>query len=202
MADRGPEFAEQLVDPTTWVDEYGDYLLRYALSFVRDKQLAEDLVQETFLAALQSRSSFRGQSSEKTWLIGILKHKAIDHYRKTRRHSQFEDGEDADLQDGFVNSGKWVGFWQTGLEPRDWQFNPQRSAEQSAFRGILDGCLSQLSPRIAMAFQLREIDQRDTAEICLELNISESNLWVMLHRARLCLRRCIESHWLGRPGGR
>jgi len=196
MADRSPEFAEQLVDPATWVDEYGDYLLRYALSCVRDKQVAEDLVQETFLAALQARSSFNAQSSEKTWLVGILKHKAIDHYRKARRHSQFDDGEDAGLQDGFVNSGKWAGFWQTGLEPKDWKFDPGRSAEQSAFRGILEGCLSQLSPRIAMAFQLREIEERNTKEICSELNISESNLWVMLHRARLCLRRCIESNWL------
>src|SRR5438552_17591458 len=102
MAEMGPKFTEQLIDPSTWVDEYGDYLLRYALSFVRDKQIAEDLVQETFLAALQSRSAFGGNSSERTWLVGILKHKAIDHYRKARRQNQFEEGEDADLQDGFV----------------------------------------------------------------------------------------------------
>ncbi|MBZ5509027.1 MAG: sigma-70 family RNA polymerase sigma factor [Acidobacteriia bacterium] len=189
---------KHLVDPATWVDEYGDYLLRYALSFVRDKQIAEDLVQETFLAALQSRSSFIGQSSEKTWLVGILKHKAVDYYRKTRRHTQFDANEDSDAQDGFVKTGRWAGFWQTGFEPTNWQFDPGRSAEQNAFQGILNGCLSRLSPRLATVFELRELEQRNTKEICAELNISESNLWVMLHRARQCLRRCIELKWLNR----
>lgn len=196
--DRNPKSTEQLVDPATWVDEYGDYLFRYALSFVRDKQLAEDLVQETFLAALQSRSNFSGQSSEKTWLVGILKHKAIDHYRKTRKQSQLDEGEDGELKDGFITSGKWVGFWQTGLEPRDWKLDPARQAEASALRGILGACLAQLPPRMATVFQLREVDQKNTQEICEQLSITESNLWVMLHRARLCLRKCIELNWLNR----
>jgi RNA polymerase sigma-70 factor (ECF subfamily) len=202
MEDKKLQPSSQLSDPAIWVDEYGDYLLRYALSVVRDKQIAEDLVQETFLAALQCRASFVGHSSEKTWLVGILKHKAIDHYRKSRRHSQLEENEDADLQDGFVHAGKWAGFWKTGLEPRDWKFDPGKSAEQSAFRLTLEGCLSRLPPRLATVFELRELEQRDTKEICAELNISENNLWVMLHRARLCLRRCIELNWLNKSKDR
>ena len=198
MEQRASHLAKQLSDPATWVDEYGDYLLRYALSVVRDKQLAEDLVQETFLAALQFRGSFGGHSSEKTWLVGILKHKAIDHYRKTCRQRQFEENEDVDLQDGFVRSGRWAGFWKTGLEPKDWKFDPGLSAEQNAFRTIFDGCLSRLSPRLANVFELREIEQLNTKQICMKLNISESNLWVMLHRARQFLRRCIELNWLSR----
>jgi len=195
MAAKGPE---SVVDPAAWVDEYGDYLLRYALSFVRDKQIAEDLVQETFLAALQCRGSFSGQSSEKTWLVGILKHKAIDHYRVARRHTQMDEGADEEPKDGFVTSGKWAGFWQVGSGPKDWEFHPGIQAEQNAFRGVLENCLSNLAPRLARAFHLREIEQKDTKEICAELNISETNLWVMLHRARLCLRRCIELNWLNR----
>ena len=195
MEKAGSEVVKRLADPETWVDEFGDYLLRYALSFVRDKQVAEDLVQETFLAALQSRKSFIGQSSEKTWLVGILKHKAVDYYRKERRHIQLEGDEDG-AQESFVRTGRWAGFWKTGPDPKDWKFDPGKNAEHNAFQAILLRCLSRLSPRQARVFELREVEQRDTKEICLELNISESNLWVMLHRARLCLRKCIEVKWL------
>jgi len=196
MENPGFQVVKCLADPDVWVDEYGDYLLRYALSFVRNKQAAEDLVQETFLAALQSRNSFIGQSSEKTWLVGILKHKAVDYYRRERRHIQFEGDEDGGAQENFVRTGRWAGFWKAGPEPKDWKFDPGKSAEQNAFQEIFTECLSHLSPRLARVFELREVEQRDTKEICSELNISESNLWVMLHRARLCLRRCIEVNWL------
>jgi len=187
----------QPVNPVKWIDEYGNYLLCYALCYVRRQEVAEDLVQETFLAALQARSGFAGKSSEKTWLVGILKHKLIDHYRKSNRYSQLAGEIDADsLREGFVRSGTWVGFWKTGSEPKDWHLDPACNAEQSAFRAVLDSCLTQLTPRMAAAFELREIEQLSTKEICEVLAISERNLWVMLHRARQLLRRCIELKWL------
>jgi len=110
MADANTNITQTFADPAAWVDDYGDYLLQYALSYVRDKQIAEDIVQETFLAALQSQKTFAGQSSLKTWLGGILKHKAIDYYRKTRRNFQLEDENTCLLEDGFVRNGDLQDF--------------------------------------------------------------------------------------------
>jgi RNA polymerase sigma-70 factor (ECF subfamily) len=187
----------QFGDPATWVDKYGDYLFRYALCFVRDRDLAEDLVQETFLAALQSYGSFGQRSSEKAWLFGILKHKALDHYRKHERlsHLVMDETESPDV---FIRKGSRAGFWRSDRSPKDWSFDPENCVEQRALRAILDDCLDRLSPRLAMVFRLREIEQVKGKVICSELNITENNLWVMLHRARLCLRNCIEINWLNR----
>ena len=111
MADANTNITQTFADPAAWVDDYGDYLLQYALSYVRDKQIAEDIVQETFLAALQSQKTFAGQSSLKTWLGGILKHKAIDYYRKTRRNFQLEEDDNTCLlEDGFVRNGDLQDF--------------------------------------------------------------------------------------------
>jgi len=185
------------VNPVEWIEEYGNYLLRYALCYVRGQEVAEDLVQETFLAALQSQGSFAGKSTEKTWLVGILKHKLIDHYRKTSRYSQLEDNVEINsVKDGFVRTGRWTGFWNPGSEPQGWHLNPACTAERQAFREVLNSCLSQMTPRMAAAFQLREVEQLSTKEICELLGVSERNLWVMLHRARQLLRRCIELKWL------
>jgi RNA polymerase sigma-70 factor (ECF subfamily) len=185
------------IDPAVWVDEYGDYLFRYALSYVRDKQVAEDLVQETFVAALQFHDTFCGRSSEKTWLIGILKHKAIDYYRRNRMNNQLSDLEDvrAGISRGFLQGGKWANYWNTVLSPKDWRMDPSQSSEQNEFWTILEACLSKLPPRMARAFQLREVEQLGTKEICEILSISEANLWVMLHRSRLHLRQCFELMW-------
>lgn len=185
------------IDPTVWVDEYGDYLFRYALSYVRDKQVAEDLVQETFVAALQFHGTFGGRSSEKTWLVGILKHKAIDHYRRNRMNNQLSDLEDvrAGISRGFLQGGKWANYWNTVLSPKDWRMDPSQSSEQNEFWTILEACLSKLPPRMATVFQLREVEQLGTKEVCEILNISENNLWVMLHRSRMHLRQCFELTW-------
>jgi len=184
----------QSVNPADWVEIYGDHLLRYALFYVRCRAIAEDLVQETFLAALQSKHNFVGKSSEKTWLIAILKHKIIDYYRKIRRSMQLENEEAKENE--CMQIGKWKRSRKTDSESKDWHFDPALSAERKAFRATLDKCLSQLPPRMAAAFQLREIEQLNTKEICELLDVSERNLWVMFHRAKLCLRRCIELNWL------
>jgi RNA polymerase sigma-70 factor (ECF subfamily) len=180
------------VDPINWVNEYGNGLLRYALSFVRNKTVADDLVQETFLAALTSRSAFTGKSSEKTWLFGILRHKAIDYLRKCKTEYQTERREELD----FVESTRELpALWRKELIPTDWRSDPNASAQQAAFWGILNSCLAGLSPRMANAFTLREIEGMSAKEICEVLDLTESNYWVVLFRARTILRRCIEKKW-------
>jgi RNA polymerase sigma-70 factor (ECF subfamily) len=184
-------------DPSVWVDQYGDYLFRYAMLRLRDRPAAEDLVQETFLAALKNRESFAGGSSETTWLVGILKHKIADHFRRQARESPAEDGDLREQPDPspFDRSG----HWESG--PADWGGNPADLFRQKEFLEQFTECLSGLSPNQANAFTLREIDGADTGEICKVLNVTETNLWVILHRARMLLRRCLETRWFaGRTG--
>jgi|SRR5689334_3166897 len=188
----------QLCDPTVWVDKHGDSLLRYALSYVRDKQIAEDLVQDTFLAALSCHSKFAGGSSERTWLIGILKHKVIDYYRAVKRQNTVCESADASGDDpgNLKESASRSGRLGKDQAIEEWNINPGMCTQQKAFWNVLHQCLSRVSPRLASVFVLREIEQLDTKEICESLNISEGNLWVMLHRARMSLRQCLEQNWL------
>ena len=184
------------VDPVDWVDRYGDYLFRYAMLRLRDRSMAEDLVQETFLAALKDRGSFSGNSSEATWLVGILKHKIADHFRKQAREAPLEDGDLRERPDPspFDESGRWVSG------PTAWGGNPADLYRGKKFLDQLTKCLSGLSPNHANAFTLREIEGADTGEICKVLNVTQTNLWVILHRARTQLRRCLETHWFDRKG--
>ncbi|HMS41745.1 MAG TPA: sigma-70 family RNA polymerase sigma factor [Pyrinomonadaceae bacterium] len=184
-------------DATVWVERHGDYLFAFALSRVRDEFLAEDLVQETLLAAMQTRQNFQEKSSEKTWLCGILKHKIIDHFRKSCRETELTD-EEADMSSYdylFRDEGVWKGHWTTQARPIVWNENPEKCLEHTEFRGILSHCLGELPERVANCFTMREIDGFDSAEICMILGISPNNFWVMMHRARLHLRRCIDFNW-------
>ena len=183
-------------DPENWVERHGDYLYRFALSRLRDPKTAEDAVQETFLAALQSRHRFEGRSSERTWLAGILKHKILDHFRRGLREAGLDDrSEPADRSGGWFDT---EGHWKLDENsPAEWG-DPGRTLEQSRFWEALGRCLGELPPRTARAFALREIEEEETDAICKELNISPTNYWVMLHRARMHLRRCLELHWIGR----
>jgi len=191
---------EMTSNPETWVDQYGDYLFRFAMSRLRERSLAEEAVQETFLAALKARNTFGGQSSERTWLIGILKHKIIDHFRKTSRELPlFEEQLPYEQEETFRSSGEWVGHWTSKAAPADWGADPIKSIEQKQFWEALDRCLSRLPTRLAQVFILREMDEMSSDEICKVLNITESNLWVMLHRARAQLRRSLETNYFKRP---
>jgi RNA polymerase sigma-70 factor (ECF subfamily) len=188
-------------DPESWVDRHGDYLWRFALFRLRDEALAEDVVQETLLAALQSYNSFAGRGSERTWLTGILKHKIIDHYRRTSRQPsarQLADEEGCEHDELFLQSGEWAGHWDAGRGPVEWQTNPALLQQQSEFRKVLDNCLSTLPARLAHAFMLREVEELSSGEVCRALDVSANNLWVMLHRARMHLRHCIEVNWFKR----
>jgi RNA polymerase sigma-70 factor (ECF subfamily) len=175
-----------------WVDLYGDILYSYALKFIPSKEVAENLVQETFLAALKNHASFAGKSSQKTWFIGILKNKITDHLRAKYKEipaSQLID-EGATIE-GFFDS-------QSGhlaQEPRSWQFNPDLLLENKEFWISFNDCLKKLPEKTAQAFSLREIEAMDSKEICKVLGISSTNLWVLLHRARIQLRQCLETNW-------
>ena len=189
--------ASTQIDPGTWVDEHGDCLFRFAFVRLRDESRAEDMVQETFLSAMQSLKSYGGKSTERTWLTGILKHKIIDHYRKNSREIQISD-EDADLSDVerfFERPDAWDGHWAIRFRPVDPEQSPDQVMERSEFWDVMYKCLSALPERIAHVFTLREMDDMTSDEICEVLCLSSSNFWVIMHRARMQLRRCIEIKW-------
>jgi RNA polymerase sigma-70 factor (ECF subfamily) len=183
-----------------WVDQHGDCLFRYAKFRLRDASVAEDIVQETLLSALQAYHTFAGRGSERTWLVGILKHKVTDHFRRLHKEtpvSQLED-EAFDHEELFRHEGEWKEHWVAERAPTDWQANPAELLEQGEFWEVFAGCLSPLPSRIGSAFTLREVDGYTSEEICEILSITANNLWVMLHRARMHLRRCLELNWFKR----
>jgi RNA polymerase sigma-70 factor (ECF subfamily) len=183
------------LDPAKWVDRHGDALYRYALLRVKDPHLAEDLVQETFFSALKSIDSFQGKSTLRTWLVGILKRKVIDHYRKNVREVTEADlamWDESDDRDYFDKSG----HWKRPLE--DWKESPEQLARNNQFWGVFQECLSELPEAHRRAFTLREVDGMKGEEICDILSITSSNLYVMMHRARAKLRKCLDAAWFHR----
>lgn len=166
-------------------------LLRYARSQMRNDAWAEDAVSECLLAALERPQSFAGQSQLKTWLVGILKHKLIDQFRRhTREATVFERDDNEDLDDLlFDASGHWREM------PVEWDEHPERSLDQRQFLEVLDACVERLPAAQGRLFMMREWLELETEEICKELAISPTNLWVMLHRARLRLRDCLQATW-------
>ena len=188
-------------NPGRWLDEHGDYLFKYASFRLRDDNAAEDAVQETFLAALKAYEKFEGRGSERTWLVGILKHKIIDHFRKIERESPIGEGFDEapEHDEFFERADEWAGHWNADHAPSEWHATPAELIERSDFWKIFSDCLSPLPQRTASAFTLREVDGLKSEEICEILSISVNNLWVMLHRARLHLRNCLEINWFKHP---
>jgi len=175
-----------------WVDLYGDALYSYALKFIPQIDAAQNLVQETFLAALKNQASFTGQSSQKTWMIGILKNKINDHLRAKYKEVPASQliNDDAAIEGFFDHQSGHL-----AKEPQEWQLNPSILIENKEFWNTYDDCLSKLPEKTGQAFNLREIEQMSSSEICKVLGITPTNLWVLLHRARLHLRQCLETNW-------
>lgn len=200
MSEAQSRTANKSPDAVVWLDQHGDYLFKYAMFRLRDSSAAEDAVQETFLAALRAYEKFEGRGSERTWLIGILKHKITDHFRRIAREAplgQEEDGA-SDHSEFFRGIGEWTGHWELNHAPTDWHANPSELVERQEFWSVFSDCLSPLPQRTANAFTLREVDGLTSEEICEVLGITVNNLWVMLHRARLHLRNCLELNWFKR----
>ena len=185
------------LNPTEWLDKHGDYLYRYALVRVRDSGIAEDLLQETLLAAIGAAESHEGRSSERTWLAGIMKHKVFDYFRRTARtpELQMAGNEEHGELDLFEKTGIWQGHWREDQAPVNWPVDAIKLLESREFWETLNRCLSRLPRQMAIAFTLREIDGMSTNEICEILDVSPNNLWVILHRGRAKLRQLLEAEW-------
>jgi len=184
------EQTEGGTDPAEWVDRHGDSLYRYALSRLRDPEAAEEVVQESFVAALHAREQYAGRGSEGAWLLGICKRKVIDHVRRRNRPDSGTGGDPGPDPAEALFDAK--GNWRT--DPRVLGRRPEETLQREEFWEVFRGCLKRLTQRQADAFTLREVEELASDEICKELSISTSNLWVLLHRARLGLTRCMKSH--------
>jgi RNA polymerase sigma-70 factor, ECF subfamily len=187
QANTARQAAGSLTDPERWVEDYGDHLFGFALSRLRNVDLAEDAVQETFLAALKGRNSFAGQAAEKTWLMGILKNKISDLFRKSGRQATFTDLNLSHLDENDTAVDRLM--QQAGLnDDTSWGRMGCR-LDHGRFWEVYEELVAKLPVKSAKAFHLREVEGAETMEICSQLGISESNLWVIIHRSKTALRR-------------
>jgi RNA polymerase sigma-70 factor (TIGR02943 family) len=178
-----------------WIEKHADALFKFALTRLGDRETAKDLVQETFLSALQSIESFRRESSEKTWLISILKNKIIDHYRKRKSGISvplFDADGTPELDKYFDHEGEW----KESARPVSWSGTGYHSLRSKEFLEILHKCLSMLKEFGREIFVSKYLDEMDSEEICKKLEVSASNYWVIMHRTKLQLRQCIERNWI------
>lgn len=183
------------LDPSTWLESYGDYLYRYAVMRVNNPSVAEDLVQETFLAGIKSLKNFGGRSTLKTWLTGILKFKVMDYYRKSSREktftqlsSFFEDEE----KEHFGEDGHWL---NGDFSPAEWSAEQWENVDRKEFMTQFLSCSDKLPKKIKQVYLMREVDGIDSKEIVEQLGITPQNLWTILHRARMALRKCLQDNW-------
>jgi RNA polymerase sigma-70 factor (ECF subfamily) len=167
------------------LEEERPYLLRYARLQLRDSHAAEDAVQEALVAALAGEASFGGRSNLRTWLTGILKHKIVDAIRRRSRDPE-PLPETAEFDALFDETGHW------GDPPVAW---PENSLEQKQFFAVLENCLAALPAKTAQAFMMREHMGYETDEICKEIGVTPTHCWVLLYRARMALRECLEANW-------
>jgi len=176
------------------LESHRSALYKFAMLQLRNETHAEDCVQETLIAAIQSAARFSGGSSVRTWLVGILKHKIIDHFRKASREQQFNaDDEETSLDDMdalFKEDGHLI-------EPPHAWANPEAALSEANFFEVLDRCMEGLPKNTARVFMLREVMGTETDEICRELKITANNCWVLLYRARMMLRECLQQRWFG-----
>lgn len=193
-------------DIRDWVKQHGDMLFRYALARVGNRTDAEDLVQETFLAALQSKNKdggFAGRSLPQSWLVGILRHKIMDFYRKLYRSAQLPDTKsesDSDDDTGFDSMFDSMGMWKQPVA--DWGETPESLLSDKDFDKILKACLARLPDQQRAAFVLRTMEEKSSDDICKDCSVSTTNLGVLLFRARTQLRRCLEGNWFGQQGAK
>jgi RNA polymerase sigma-70 factor (ECF subfamily) len=183
-------------DPAQWLTRYGDYLYSLAMLKVGHKETAEDLVQETFIAAIKAKDSFRNDSAEKTWLAAILKNKIIDHYRKNdvlKHTTTYLADTDNSFTEHFFD--KVNGHWLAEAAPQQWKEQADTTVNRNEFYRILRYCLQKMPPRLIPVFAARFLEEEESDTICKEFNISSSNYWVLIHRAKVLMRSCLEKNW-------
>jgi RNA polymerase sigma-70 factor (ECF subfamily) len=185
-----PRDDSRSLDPEAWVDRHGDALYRYALLRLRDPEVASEMVQETFLQAYRGRGAYKGRASERTWLVSILRHKMIDHLRRTGRETPTETDDLGDERI-FDRAGRWLSM------PGRWGTNPGAEMERREFWSCFEGCLARLPSNVADAFLLRELEDCEVNDVCDVLQITPANLHTRLYRARLLLRDCLGHRWFG-----
>lgn len=179
-----------MLDTDKWIDNYADYLYNYTIVRVNDSDLAKDIVQDTFFAGLKSAKNFEGKSSERTWLVSILKRKIIDYYRKINS----KKGQ-AEVRMNFYSDGDNEGDWIEERVPQTWENEAEKSIENKELKQQLASCIAALPEKYRLVFTMKTIQDFDTEEVCNELEISASNMWVLIHRARTQLRKCMEDNW-------
>lgn len=182
--------AEHQINPNNWISEYSDYLFNYTISRVNDREMAQDLVSETFLAGLKSMSNFKGEASERTWLISILKRKIIDYYRKINSNK----GK-AEVRMSYNSEADAEGDWLEERVADPFDKTAEDKLENSELGNAIHECLGKLPQKQADVFKMKTILGYDTETICNDLNITASNLWVIIHRARTALADCMEKNW-------
>ena len=181
--------SNKLLNPENWIDKYSDYLFNYTISRVNDREIAKDLVQETFFAGLKSMKNFKGDASERTWLIAILKRKIIDYYRKINSAK----GK-AEVRINYNNSDN-EGDWLEEQVADPFDKTAEDEIENEELGDAIMNCLSKLPEKQAKVFRMKTIESLETEFICKELDITASNLWVIVHRARQAMADCLEKNW-------
>ncbi|MGZ0017593.1 sigma-70 family RNA polymerase sigma factor [Yeosuana sp. AK3] len=181
---------KNLLNPNKWIDLYADYLFNYTISRVNDREIAQDLVQDTFLAALKSMKNFKGEANERTWLISILKRKIIDYYRKINSNK----GK-AEIRITSNNDSETDGDWleERVADPLD--KTAEDTMQNTELGEAIFNCLAKLPEKQAEVFRMKTIEGIETEDICNELNITASNLWVIIHRARTAMASCLKENW-------
>ncbi|MBB5634597.1 RNA polymerase sigma-70 factor (ECF subfamily) [Pedobacter cryoconitis] len=184
-----------VIDPTRWVENHADYLFSYAITRINDEEQARDLVQETFLAALERIDKFEGRSSERTWLTSILKNKVIDVYRKKSSGlNKITTSLDAEPQDqDFFDATD--GHWNKTHRPQAFGIEEHDPLMSKELNSILQKCMQKLPALWLSVFTMKHMDDETTDLICAELKVSPSNFWVIIHRAKLNLRACLQKNW-------
>lgn len=180
-----------ILDPNTWVDKYSDYLFNYTIVKVDDKEIAQDLVQETFFAGLKSMKNFKGEASERTWLVSILKRKIIDYYRKINSNK----GK-AEVRINYNSDGETEGDWLEERVADPFDKTAENKIENEELGVAIYNCLDKLPEKQAQIFKMKTIQGFETEAICNVFDITASNLWVIIHRARTSMAECLEKNWL------
>lgn len=184
MIESNAELIEQ------WVDKHSDYLFNFAMTKINDRDLALDLIQDTFVAAFQGVDKFEGRSQPKTWLVSILNRKIIDHWRK-------ENSRKTDVASHFFRSSddKMEGFWVMENAPSQRVSSIEDKITQEEQNIELTECIESLPSNWKGIIHAKYMEEKKGAEICTEFDITSSNFWVIVHRAKIVLRDCLEKKW-------